>query len=150
MKVIDLLNKIANGEEAPKEIRYRDENLYFDYETSNYYNDEDMHSLFCEVQFILNNEVELIEEDKEIEEYILKTIISFISLNAVIYITKDNWKKLKPKRNGFIKRNIFKLSLCLVPVIRWIWVVLILVYGICLSDDEFVKLWEEAKEKKGK
>ena len=85
-----------------------------------------------------------------LEEYILKTIISFISLNAVIYITKDNWKKLNPKRNGFIKRNIFKLSLCLVPVIRWFWVVLILVYGICLSDDEFVKLFEETKEKKGK
>ena len=85
-----------------------------------------------------------------IEEYVLKTIISFISLNAVIYITKENWEKVKPKRNGFIKRNVFKLSLCLVPVIRWIWVVLMLVYGICLSDDEFVKLWEETKEKKGK
>ena len=85
-----------------------------------------------------------------IEEYIFKTMISFIALNAVIYITKDNWKKVNPKKNGFIRRNIFKLSLCLVPVIRWFWVVLILVYGICLSDDEFVEIWEEAKEKKGK
>lgn len=27
-----------------------------------------------------------------IEAYIYKTITSFIALNAVIYITKDNWK----------------------------------------------------------
>lgn len=90
-----------------------------------------------------------------LEEYILKTIISFISLNAVIYITKDNWKKLNPKRNGFIKRNIFKLSLCLVPVIRWFWVFMILLCGIVLSDDEFVNEYNEKfnkkeEEKKGK
>ena len=85
-----------------------------------------------------------------LEEYIFKTMISFISINAVMFITRDNWRKINPKKNGFIRRNIFKLSLCLVPVIRWFWVVLILVYGICLSDDEFVEIWEEAKEKKGK
>ena len=38
-----------------------------------------------------------------LEEYIFKTVISFISLNAVLSITKDNWLKLNPKRNGFIK-----------------------------------------------
>lgn len=85
-----------------------------------------------------------------LEEYIFKTIISFISLNAVIYITKDNWRKLKPKRNGFIKRNIFKLSLCLVPIVRWLWVLLILVYGICLTDDDFVKAYKEGIAKEDK
>lgn len=38
-----------------------------------------------------------------LEEYIFKTIISFISLTAVIHLTQENWLKLNPKRNGFIK-----------------------------------------------
>lgn len=37
MKVIDLLNKIANGEEVPKEIRYRGCLFAFDNETQDYY-----------------------------------------------------------------------------------------------------------------
>ena len=73
-----------------------------------------------------------------IEEYIFKTLISFISINAVIFITRDNWKKLNPKKNGFIKRNIFKLAMCSVPVIRWFWVFVVLLIGIALNDDEFV------------
>ena len=40
-----------------------------------------------------------------IEAYIYKTITSFIALNAVIYITKDNWKKIKPKEKWFYKKE---------------------------------------------
>ena len=40
-----------------------------------------------------------------IEEYIFKTVISFISLKSALYLTEENWLKLNPKRNGFIKRN---------------------------------------------
>ena len=72
-----------------------------------------------------------------IEEYIFKTVISFISLKSVLYLTKENWLKLNPKRNGFIKRNFNALVFCVVPVIRWIWVIFILVIGICLGNDEF-------------
>lgn len=72
-----------------------------------------------------------------IEEYIFKTVISFISLKSVLYLTKENWLKLNHKRNGFIKRNFNALVFCVVPVIRWIWVILILVIGICLGNDEF-------------
>lgn len=80
------------------------------------------------------------------EEYIFKTIISFISLNAVLYITKDNWLKANPKRNGFIKAMIGRLSLCLIPVIRWVWVVLFLIIGIALGNEEFAK---KVREKNG-
>ena len=84
-----------------------------------------------------------------LEEYIFKTIISFISLNAVLYITKDNWLKLNPKRNGFIKRNINKLMLCLIPVLRWFFVILFLILGIALGNDELVeKVKKENKENK--
>lgn len=33
-----------------------------------------------------------------IEEYIFKTVISFISLKSVLYLTKENWLKLNPKK----------------------------------------------------
>lgn len=74
-----------------------------------------------------------------LEEYIFKTVISFISLNAVVFITKDNWLKLNPKRNGFIKRNINKLMWCLIPVLRWFFVISFLVIGIALGNDEFAE-----------
>ncbi len=68
MKVIDLLNKIANGEEVPKKkIKYNNETFTIreekdDY-VSEYYWFTDRYSLLD-----LNNEVEIIEEDKKIEK----------------------------------------------------------------------------------
>ena len=104
MKVIDLLNKIANGEEVPEIIKYKNENLYFDYETTNYFNDEDMHSLFCGAQFILNDEVEIIEEDKDIEEISFRDIA--ISINETY---NDNVDVLMNKINELI-REVNKLK----------------------------------------
>lgn len=84
-----------------------------------------------------------------LEEYIFKTVISFISLNAVLSITKDNWLKLNPKRNGFIKRNINKLMWCLIPVLRWFFIIFFLVIGIALGNDEFAeRIKKEIKENK--
>ena len=55
MKVIDLLNKIANGEEIPEKIKYELKiNTY----------------LHCHyVPECLNDEVEILEEDKKIEKF---------------------------------------------------------------------------------
>ena len=78
-----------------------------------------------------------------IEEYIFKTIISFISINAVFYMTEDNWLKANPKRNGFIKVMIGRLSFCLIPVIRWVWVVGALIIGIALANDDFAEKYRE-------
>ena len=63
MKIIDLLNKIANGEELPKKIYcfnrefYLKENIYFEdtFTLMHYIQEED-----------LNDEVEIIEEKKKI------------------------------------------------------------------------------------
>ena len=65
MKVIDLLNKIAKGKELPKKIYcfnrefYLKENIYFGdtFRLTHYIQEED-----------LNDEVEIIEEDKKIEK----------------------------------------------------------------------------------
>ena len=75
MKIIDLLNKIANGE-APKTILYENETYWYDGRENNYYtyiardlDDEDIEYLFYgdNTLDMLNDEVEIIEEDKKIK-----------------------------------------------------------------------------------
>ena len=84
MKVIDLLNKIANGEEVPERIKYYDINYKYDlYDYFNEDKDDDNEPLSYWIDFSnkhLNSEVEIIEdtpkEDKKIEKlkYIGETV----------------------------------------------------------------------------
>ena len=79
MKVIDLLNKIANSE-TPKRILYDKQTYWYDGMEQDYYtytekdlDDEDIKYLFdYKITEILNDEVEIIEdtpkEDKKIEK----------------------------------------------------------------------------------
>ena len=81
MKIIDLLNKIAKGEEVPKKIKYRND-TYIVFEDAcckevkyrNVERDENgyIQYLFQEwiIDAILNDEIEIIEEveDKEYED----------------------------------------------------------------------------------
>jgi len=70
IKVIDLLNKIADGEKPPIHIKCSGLNLYWNDEHSTY----DVKKKCLYVRFYrfdyseLNNEVEIIEEDKKIEK----------------------------------------------------------------------------------
>lgn len=71
MKVIDLLNKKANGEEMPKKIKYNGDIYEFkrnDYERTT--PDFNVYTLLYDMEYIikLNDEVEIIEENKEIEK----------------------------------------------------------------------------------
>ena len=67
IKIIDLLNKIANDEEVPKTIRWYDE-FYNDYdEISNDYKVFVYEKLKNNV-WDLNDELEIIEEKKKIEK----------------------------------------------------------------------------------
>lgn len=71
MKIIDLLNKIAKGEEVPEKIFYSDKIWYWDTRENDYV--EDYKRLFnyyldeCLISS-LNDEIEIIEEDKKDEE----------------------------------------------------------------------------------
>ena len=68
IKIIDLLVKIANGEEVPKTIRWYDE-FYNDYdEISNDYKVFVYEKLKNNV-WDLNDEVEIIEDPKKIEKW---------------------------------------------------------------------------------
>lgn len=72
MKIIDLLNKIANGEEVPRTIRWFDK-FYNDYdEISNNYKVYIYEKLKNNV-WGLNDEVEIIEEPKKIEKLELES-----------------------------------------------------------------------------
>lgn len=70
IKIIDLLNKIANNEEVPKKIKYgKDTYIHID----NYcYYCEDTNLILSDRIFAeyskLNDEVEIIEEPKKIEK----------------------------------------------------------------------------------
>lgn len=66
MKIIDLLNKIANGEEVPKKIKYdgieyEEEPCYMLYKVAGECSESQLKNL-------LNDQVEIIEEDKEENE----------------------------------------------------------------------------------
>lgn len=72
--IIDLFNKIANGEEVPKKIRYCMTNFKYDTYTNEYLSieDETNNGNISIFKYIftpnLNDEVEIIEEEDEEEE----------------------------------------------------------------------------------
>lgn len=77
IKVIDLLNMISKGEEVPKKIRYKGDCWYLEQEFSNrlpyYKNGYNMDNLLTgeEKDYFshsLNDEVEILEEEKKIPE----------------------------------------------------------------------------------
>ena len=71
MKIVDLLVKIANKEEVSYKIKYNGNIYEFDGETQNYLRHVNLGLDFLideDIVCLLNNEVEIIEEDKEIEK----------------------------------------------------------------------------------
>lgn len=71
VKVIDLLNKIANGEKIPKHIKCSNLNLYWN--DKNYtYDIREKGTLYAPFYIFdyseLNDEIEIIEEPKKIEK----------------------------------------------------------------------------------
>ena len=76
MKIIDLLNKIANGEDVPKIIQYNDYKFLCEFDKVHdifYYKNEEgdllLSMIACTQQ--LNDTVEIIEEDKQIGKLIV-------------------------------------------------------------------------------
>ena len=103
MKVIDLLNKIANGEEVPKKIQYRgyiyelEEGLYYREDGEN----KTLRSAFnyLYLERCLNDEIEIIEEDKKIEKMIPLNNVSGAS--DLVAMSQMQWEN-----NLIIERKI--------------------------------------------
>ena len=71
MKVIDILNKIANKEELPKKIKFKTD-IYFLNSVGAYLTEDGEKNFIKRLYFIeeLNTKIEIIEEDKPIEKII--------------------------------------------------------------------------------
>ena len=81
MRVIDLLNKIANGEEVPT-FRYLDRTLRYNKAKECFDDINDVR--YCRTGFGyngLNDEIEIIEEDKKIEKLENKIDTTFENYN---------------------------------------------------------------------
>ena len=73
IKIIDLLDKIANNDKVPKHILLTNIVFHYDDDVQDYENDfeylfRDIFSNFDRSEDFLNLEVEIIEEEKEIEK----------------------------------------------------------------------------------
>lgn len=94
MKIIDLLNKIANGEYVPKKVKYGDEIYEYDCECKDY-NCENNYLFSDAIENLendsLNSEVEIIEDNNKIEKIKItddRKIFNTISNN---YNQLTNW-----------------------------------------------------------
>lgn len=105
MKVIDLLNKIANGEEVPKKIKY-DEKIYYlddgNYRAYNKYGYQ-MELMLYNPFHILNDEVEVIEEDKKIEKLEHMNSRSYLENRDEYLSTRDIALDIETLRNWINK-----------------------------------------------
>lgn len=90
IKLINLLNKIANGEEVPKIIKYKDKiykrqwgDYMGDEPIDEYYANDDGESWFDDLDLTLDTELEIIEENKKIEK------IEMVGCNVRVPILKN-------------------------------------------------------------
>lgn len=89
IKIIDLFNKIVNNDEVPKKIRYFGEIYEYSEEMKFYYqNGFSMYRDFFTEGNCLNDEVEIIEEEKVIE----KLGKNFTFEDSTSELTKSDWQ----------------------------------------------------------
>lgn len=104
MKVIDLLNKIANGE-APENIRYK-ENEYYLFDSKSYLTN-DKSRFFDTIYFKeLNDEIEIVEEKpKKIEKIELDS-----EENIIYYEDGEKHRFNTNKQNKYFAHKIIELQ----------------------------------------
>lgn len=100
MKVIDLLNKIAKGEEVPKTLIYDKDTYTYNCECCDYIGNREKNWLFDDfsIPAIINDEVEVIEEDKKIEKIPKK------DKNGDIYLYSSEGLEIIDKINEIIDK----------------------------------------------
>lgn len=118
MKIIDLLNKIANGEEVPNKIKHWNKNYRYDSLSTDYEQIGGFDSLFKnlliyehDLQKCLNNEVEILEEEKDIEETNLRYVVcksDFADLHIVDLL--NNFFKENDDKINELVREVRKLK----------------------------------------
>ena len=86
MKIIDLLNKIANGEEVPKHIHIRDVDSYtWQKDVKAYWSDKDENNLLSDLDLSstdLKEDIEILEEEKKMPEKLeLPSFVEFKTMS---------------------------------------------------------------------
>lgn len=108
IKIIDLLVKIANGEEVPKKIAYNSVILEYNEESKDhyrYYGKSLFEYGFAHYNDFLNDEVEIIEEPKKIKYPILhKTAPSETTGDKM-----PNWRNLIDCNFEYLNKTICQL-----------------------------------------
>ena len=93
MTVIQLLNKIANGEEVPMLIKWNDDEWYYTNNISKTYSN-DKEDLFSVIDGSnLNDEVEILEEEKKIPEKLEEFGLIQYSLDYIDYKNIETLKE---------------------------------------------------------
>lgn len=100
VKIIELLNMISKGE-APKKIKFDDIIFEYDEDDKLYYSDNLILEEYCNITQYLNDEIEIIEEDKKIEklDLILDEHFSNDELQAYIKETQEKVNEIIDKIN---------------------------------------------------
>lgn len=71
MKIIDLFNKIANGEDIPKKIKYRDRIWKYNIKNQDYCNEDDTTNFLFSHLFDYSRISDFINDEVEIEVEII-------------------------------------------------------------------------------
>lgn len=113
MKIIDLLNKIASGEEIPKKIKIRDKVYEYKHTTNGTgYVTEDwdwFNDMMFDEELTLNMEVEIIEEQQDIDIQSINELDTtqlmvitddILKINELVQAVKQLDKKMEEKNNG--------------------------------------------------
>ena len=100
IKIIDLLNKIANGEDVPKKIKFRDDIYEFDIVVKHYNGVNSQEPLLWQYNgLILTNIAEIIEEEPEIDIQGIKEV----GIEDIANIDGYALDRIKNKINKLIK-----------------------------------------------
>ena len=114
MKVIDLLNKIANGEEVPKRIKYINSIWEYDEKTKDYFHDDLWLIYSMNSIGLTKREVEIIEdtpkEDKKIEHLDLDELNDLLRVDLNYYNLFHKTHKMLVETKSKINEIIDKIN----------------------------------------
>ena len=114
MTIIEIINKIANNEDIPKRIKYKDKIYIYNEPNQDYleYNKDDFDFLgyaFCNwrTRDFINDKVEILEEDKDIELLNLDTdkLKGKEVIRAIDYLLEGRINELVKEVNKLRKDN---------------------------------------------
>ena len=104
IRVIDLLNKIANGEEVPEKIKYKNELYVFNKNTETIddlyrLNHEEGIDWLSHANVLLDDTVEIIEEEPEINIQSIEEQGQFCNLIGLTENEEILWKMIQSNAN---------------------------------------------------